>query len=85
MAVDANENPGSDSSGSPQRSLGVLTPIRSSFSLQLAVAGIAFIAAGFVLGTGVWAGILPVWGFAMVLVGLGAYAFTHLSQRGSKG
>ncbi|WP_436922962.1 hypothetical protein [Halosimplex amylolyticum] len=85
MAVDANESPDSDSSRPPQRSLGVLAPIRSSFSLQLAVAGLVFIAIGFVLGSGVWAGMLPIWGAALVVVGLGAYAFTHLSQRGSKG
>ncbi|WP_459194293.1 hypothetical protein [Halosimplex sp. J119] len=85
MAVDADEGNGSDPPRSTQRSLAVLGPVRSSFALQLAVAGAAFIATGFALQTGVWAGILPIWGFALVVVGLGAYAYSVLSQRGSKG
>jgi hypothetical protein len=51
----------------------------------LAAAGIVFIAIGFALSSGVWAGMLPIWGFALVVIGIGAYAFTSLSQRGTKG
>ncbi|WP_415378840.1 hypothetical protein [Halosimplex sp. TS25] len=85
MAVDADESPSSDSHDSPQRSLTALGSLRSAFSLQIAALGAVFIAIGFALNTGVWAGMLPIWGFALVLIGVGAYAFTHLSQRGTKG
>lgn len=87
MAIDGNETEidRSDPSQSSQSSLAVLDPIRSSFPLQIAAAGVLFIAIGFALNTGVWAGILPIWGFAFVLIGLGTYSFINLSQRGSQG
>ncbi|WP_123537648.1 hypothetical protein [Halosimplex salinum] len=85
MAVDTDESPNADSSQSSGSPLALLDPVRTSFSLQLAAVGVAFIAIGFALGSGVWAGMLPIWGSAFVLIGLGAYAFTALSQRGTKG
>lgn len=87
MAIDADETEvdRSDPSPASERLLGVLELVRSSFPLKIAAAGVLFIAAGFALKTGVWAGILPIWGFAFVLIGLGAYSFINISQRGSQG
>ncbi|WP_247004419.1 hypothetical protein [Halosolutus gelatinilyticus] len=87
MAIDADETEAdpSDPSLPFRSSLAALEPIRSSFPLKLAAAGILFVVVGFVLNSGVWAGILPIWGFALVLVGLGSYSFITLSQRGSQG
>lgn len=85
MALDADETDTSEQSHRSQRTFAVFEPIRSSFSLQVAAAGVGFIALGSALGTGVWAGMVPIWGFAAVLVGLGSYAFMTLSRRRTKG
>lgn len=85
MAVDADESSSSDAPPSSHRSPSRLAAIRSSFSLQIAAAGVVCIALGFALGTGVWAGMLPIWGFAFVVIGLGTYAVANLSRRGTKG
>lgn len=59
--------------------------VQQKVSLQSLALGVAFIATALTLSTGVWAGILVVWGVAFVAIGLGAYGFVSLSRRGSRG
>lgn len=59
--------------------------VQQSASLQSIALGTAFLTTALVLYHGVWAGILIVWGVALVAIGLGAYGFVSLSRRGSRG
>lgn len=46
-------------------------------SLKVAAVGVAFILTGYVLRSGVWAGLLPIWGVALLAVGLGLFGLTR--------
>lgn len=89
MAVDTDDggevDPSVPSRGSGDRLLTAFDRFRSSFPLQLVAMGLIFIATGFVLNTGVWAGILPIWGVAFLSIGVGSYAYVTISRRGSQG
>lgn len=54
--------------------------VANYFSLQLALAGAALVVAGFLLGTGVVAGMLPIWGAGLLLVGLTAFTITWTTR-----
>lgn len=66
--------------------------VRDSVLLKLAVAGVALIAiAGalqlFVVNptdpglVGIWTGMLPIWGIALILVSLGSYLYVWIRRR----
>lgn len=66
--------------------------VRGSVLLQLAVAGglMILLAAGLQMAVvkpvspgliGVWTGMLPIWGTALVIVGLGSYIYIWLQRR----
>lgn len=89
MAVDTDDggevDPSTPSRESRNRLVTAFDRLRSSFSLQLVVMGLVFIVTGFALNTGVWAGILPIWGAAFLSIGVGSYAYVAISRRGSQG
>ncbi|WP_459191929.1 hypothetical protein [Halosimplex sp. J119] len=41
----------------------------------------ALVLAGYVMRTGVWAGLLPIWGGALIAVGLSAFFVTWYTYR----
>lgn len=55
--------------------------VLSSVTLTLAAAGILLIAIGFVMQTGVLAGLLPIWGTGLAVVGLTAYGLIWWSRK----
>ncbi len=55
--------------------------VLSSVTLTLAAAGILLIAIGFVMQTGVLAGLLPIWGAGLAVVGLTAYGLIWWSRK----
>lgn len=59
--------------------------VQQSASLQAIALGSTFLTIAVALYHGVWAGILVVWGVALLVTGLGAYGFVSLSRRGSQG
>ncbi|MCU4742566.1 hypothetical protein OB955_21580 [Halobacteria archaeon AArc-m2/3/4] len=64
---------------------GPVERFKNSFSLKLAAAGLALIVIGFILQTGVMAAVLAVWGGALVVIGIGMYAFIQWSLQGTQG
>ncbi|WP_242695623.1 hypothetical protein [Halomontanus rarus] len=64
---------------------GPIERFKNSFSLKLAAGGLVFILIGFILQTGVMAGVMAVWGIALVIIGVLMYAFIQWSLRGSQG
>ncbi|MFC7141502.1 hypothetical protein ACFQMA_16895 [Halosimplex aquaticum] len=58
-----------------------LSNIWGRFSLRLALCGFAFVLAGYVMQTGVWAGLFPIWGAALIAVGLSAFCLTWYTYR----
>ncbi|WP_227778216.1 hypothetical protein [Haladaptatus pallidirubidus] len=48
--------------------------IRNSVTLTIALLGVILFVAGFIINTGVWAAIYAVWGTALFLFGVTAYA-----------
>ena len=71
--------------GQPENPSGTLRAlgreVRESLLLRIAVFGILLIFAGYVINYGVWAAILPTWGVAMILLGVGGYAFVWWNRR----
>lgn len=55
-----------------------------SFSIKLIFAGIGFVLAGYLVGSNVWAGLLPLWGFGMILLGTSLHTVIWYSRRPSK-
>lgn len=74
-----------DAGGEPSGDSTALDELRSSFALKIALAGVAFIVVGFVINTGVVPAMLAIWGTALVVIGIAAFLFTRLSQRGTRG
>lgn len=60
---------------------GGLGTSRLPISLLIALGGVLMIVGGYLLQTGVWAAILPVWGTACILVGVSVYVFVRWTQR----
>lgn len=58
-----------------------LANLWSRVSLRIVCYGVALVLAGYALQTGVWAGMLPIWGAALILVGLSAYSLTWYTYR----
>ena len=54
----------------------LLDSIFESVSLLVALIGFAFIVIAYILQTGAWAAILPVWGTALLILGIGSYGLT---------
>lgn len=50
--------------------------VTGQFSLRIALYGLTLVAAGSVIHDGVIAGMLPVWGGGMFLIGLSVFALT---------
>ncbi|QLH76059.1 hypothetical protein HZS55_01505 [Halosimplex rubrum] len=55
--------------------------IRRSLSLKLAIAGLCFVLSGFLLQTGVYAALLPIWGIGLLSVGTVSYALIRRTRR----
>jgi len=47
----------------------VLGAVREYLTLKLVVVGIVFVVAGALSGNSIWAGLLPLWGGGMILLG----------------
>jgi hypothetical protein len=59
---------------------GLVHAVSESFLLQFAVLGLILVALGFVLD-GILAGLVPIYGFVFVLLGLGGHGLVALSKR----
>lgn len=59
----------------------LVTLAKESFSVKLILTGILFILTGYVIQTGMWAALLPIWGGGLVLVGTGAITLIWLLRR----
>ena len=73
-----------DSTGSVE-STGTLSSavdtVRNSALLVMAVLGVLFVVVGYAIQSGVWAGMLAVWGVALVFVGVAGYALIWWRRR----
>ncbi|AHG01658.1 hypothetical protein HALLA_04460 (plasmid) [Halostagnicola larsenii XH-48] len=58
----------------------VLEPLAGSVLLKLAAMGMLLFALGALRSVGVWAAILAVWGFGLMLVGFGCYGLIWLQR-----
>ncbi|MFP8953503.1 hypothetical protein ACLI4Z_11085 [Natrialbaceae archaeon A-arb3/5] len=59
----------------------VLRPIIDSLLLKIATMGVFLVVLGAVLNEGVWAAILAVWGFGLVLFGMVFYGLIWWKRR----
>lgn len=75
MAPKSSQNPDF------RRIIDVLSTVLGAFSIKVALSGAVLILAGYVIQEGVVAGMLPIWGGALVLLGLGTYALTWYTNR----
>lgn len=48
--------------------------VRRSLPRQFAVAGVGLVLAGYLLGKGVWAALLPIWGAGLLVLAACSYA-----------
>ncbi|QLH80470.1 hypothetical protein [Halosimplex pelagicum] len=55
--------------------------IRRSLSLKLALVGLGFVSLGYLLQTGVYAALLPIWGAGLLLVGTVSYALVWRTRQ----
>jgi hypothetical protein len=54
-----------------------------SLSLKLVLAGVGFVVFGALIGSNVWAGLFPLWGFGLIILGSSLYTAIWYSRRPS--
>lgn len=76
----SRENP---AASAPNWILRIAQAVWGSLSLKLVLAGVVFVVFGSLVGNNVWAGLFPLWGFGLIILGSSLYTAIWYSRRPS--